>query len=297
MLHVSEVVRVDVLAVLLVVAVVGREVGGADHGEQTSAAAVASTTSAWTSTTAARVFAAGITPTGNSAVLAFSSVVLASGIAILGSSTAFAHLRGNLHVGEVDASDLVDGSGVALARTDGIQVVGVVNQICNCRQIRSLHIWRQRVELRRARLVAVPQIHRQRHAQLLRQQFAELDGAVGVQALHGLPLAFLNTLLKSTPARHRHVGGHTHVRQVRQRRVGLGHRCPTAFLVEAREAQFVHPHFSAFGLAVVAGPQWLLQILVWVSDADHHRDDVRQSGVSLHGKSLAFVHHRVHARG
>ena len=295
-LHVAEVVRVDVLAVLLVVAVVRREVGRADHGEQSSATAVASAASALGTATAARILATRITSTGVTAVLALARVVLPTGIPVFGSS-ALAHLRGDLHVGEVDASDLVDRAGVALARADGVQVVGVVDQIGDRGQIRGLHIRRQRVKLWRARLVAVAQIHGQGHAQLLRQQFAQLDCAVGVQALHGLTLAFLHPFLKSTPAWHGHVGGHADVRQIGQRRVGLRHRRPATFLVEARQAKLVHPQFRAFRLAVVAGPERLLQILVRVPDADHDGHHIGQRGVALHRKTLAVVHHRVHARG
>ena len=295
-LHVAEVVRVDVLAVLLVVAVVRREVGRADHGEQSAAAAVAAAATALGPATAARVLAARVTSTGVTAVLALACVVLPTGIPVFGSPT-LAHLWGNLHVGEVDASDLVDRAGVALARTDGVQVVGVVDQIGNRGQIRGLHIRRQRVELRRARLVAVAQIHGQGHPQFFWQQFAQLNRAVGVEPLHGLPLAFLHTLLKSTPARHGHVGRDAHVRQIRQRRVGLRHGGPAALLVEARQAQFVHPHLRALRLAVVAGPQRLLQILVRVPDADHDGHHVGQRGVALHRQTLAVVHHGIHARG
>ena len=168
--------------------------------------------------------------------------------------------------------------------------------VCNGGQIGHLHVRRQRVKLRGARLVAVPHVHGQGDAQLLWQKLTELDGAVGVQSLNGLSLTLLHPLLQTAPTGHGHVGGDAHVGQVRQGRVGLRDRCPTAFFVESGQAQFVHPEFGALGLSIVGRPKRLLQILVRVSDADHDRDHVAQCRIALHRQPApaSGVDHRIH---
>ena len=118
MLDVSEVVGVDVLAELLVVAIVGREVGWVDDGQQPFAAVAAS--SATAAPSAWVVGAKPLTLFGH--LVSFGVVPFVSAVAVFASS-AFAKLRRHLHVREVDASHLVDAPGALLTRVDGVEVV------------------------------------------------------------------------------------------------------------------------------------------------------------------------------
>ena len=99
-----------------------------------------------------------------------------------------ADLRVNLDVGEVDAADAVDllGLFLALAAEPGIS---------------DLHIRRQRIELRGRHRLAVTEIERKLNPKEVRQEFAELQGRVGVHTLDRFPLALLHPLLESTPSR------------------------------------------------------------------------------------------------
>ena len=172
----------------------------------------------------------------------------------------------------------------------------VGNSVCQGGQIRHLHVRRQRIELRGAGLVAVPHVQGQRHPQFAGKHFAQLDGSVGVQPLQGLPLPFLHALFKAAPTRDGHVGCDTHVGQVGQRGIGLGHRCPSPVVVEACQTQFVHPHLGALGLPIVSGPQGLLQILVRIAETHHDGDHIAECGISLHRQTTlaAVVHNRIH---